>query len=65
MMPERTRNGIPRRARHGRLGVAFVCRHLRHGEGLGFFVPDSPPTEEEPWEMTWCAAGETVRRCAQ
>jgi len=46
---------------HGIGKPAFICQHLRHGVGVGFFSPDAPPTDDEPWMQGWCAACEEVR----
>jgi len=48
--------------RHGRQGVTFVCKHLQHGIGLGFFTQDKPPKEDEPWKMGWCGECEERRK---
>jgi hypothetical protein len=56
-----TRDSFMECQRHGRQGVTFVCQHLQHGKGLGFFVPDAPPTQEEPWKMAWCNVCEKIR----
>ncbi len=45
---------------HGPRRAAFVCCHLVHGSGLGFFAPDEPDDDLEGW----CGACEQVRaRC--
>ena len=46
---------------HGIGKPAFICQHLQHGVGVGFFSPDSPPAEDEPWMQAWCAACEKAR----
>jgi hypothetical protein len=48
--------------RHGKQRPTFICQHLQHGHALGFFVPDAPPSEEEPWKAAWCSACEEVRQ---
>jgi hypothetical protein len=45
----------------GRQSVTFVCCHLQHGKGLGFFTPDEPQPTETPWPMAWCRECEEVR----
>lgn len=49
---------------HGRQKPAFICQHLLHGDLLGFFQPDEPPTTDEPWQQAWCEAREAVRMLA-
>jgi hypothetical protein len=49
---------------HGIGKPAFVCQHLQHGVGVGFFSPNDPPTQAEPWKQGWCAACEDVRSTA-
>src|SRR4051812_32658320 len=39
---------------HGRAKPAFICQHLQHGTGLGFFTPAEPATPDDPWEQAWC-----------
>src|ERR1700744_4982346 len=46
---------------HGIRQPAFICRHLQHGIGVGFFSPGSQPTADEPWKQGWCAACEEAR----
>jgi hypothetical protein len=52
---------------HGASGPAFVCRHARHGSGLGFFVanfpnPDDPVVGDfEGCPMGWCEQCEQKR----
>jgi hypothetical protein len=33
-------------AQHGTFGPAFVCRHVRHGSGLGFYVANCPNADD-------------------
>jgi len=46
---------------HGIGKPAFICQHLQRGIGVGFFSPDSSPTEDEPWQQGWCTSCEEVR----
>jgi hypothetical protein len=45
---------------HGRGLPAFICQHLQHGSGLGFFTPSEAPTPDDPWQQAWCAECERV-----
>ena len=45
---------------HGKGKPAFICQHLQHGSGLGFFTPGVAPTEDDPWEQGWCKACEEM-----
>jgi len=45
---------------HGRRKPAFICQHLQHGSGLGFYTPAEPPTADDPWQQGWCAECEGV-----
>ena len=45
---------------HGKGKPAFICQHLQHGSGLGFFVPAEPPTPDDPWQQGWCAECEKL-----
>jgi len=56
-----TKDSFMECARHGMQKPAFICKHLRNGRSLGFFVPDEAPTEEEPWKEAWCRVCEQVR----
>jgi hypothetical protein len=40
--------------RHGIRRPAFVCQHLRLGEGLGFNTPPQPVDPELPFHNAWC-----------
>jgi hypothetical protein len=43
---------------HGATGPAFVCRHARHGSGLGFYVATSPhPGDEGVSDFEGCPNG--------
>lgn len=44
--------------RHGLRWPTFICRHLQHGEGLGFKQPDDPPDPDWPFQNAWCDACE-------
>jgi hypothetical protein len=44
---------------HGRGRPCFVCQHLHHGSGLGFFTPREPPTPDD-WQQAWCSECERV-----
>ena len=46
---------------HGSRPPAFICRHLRQGEGLGFNTPLDAVDPELPFENAWCDACEKVR----
>jgi hypothetical protein len=41
--------------RHGPARVAFVCRHLVHGSGLGFWHSDNGPCPD-----AWCGECDAV-----
>lgn len=45
-------------ATHGSSHAAFVCHHLPHGVGLGFFHGDDEP--EDPRPDAWCARCDEV-----
>ena len=45
---------------HGNQKPAFICQHLQHGSGLGFFTPAEEPTPDDPWPQAWCAECERV-----
>jgi hypothetical protein len=45
---------------HGKGKPAFICQHLQHGSGLGFFTPGVAPTADDPWEQGWCKACEEM-----
>jgi hypothetical protein len=47
-------------ARHGDRRQAFVCEHLLHGIGLGFFFDRGD--HENPYPDAWCSACEQIRR---
>ena len=50
-------------AQHGERSVAFVCRHLVRGSGLGFFLSDQAQTADECDERCgWCSQCEQVRQ---
>ena len=40
--------------RHGIQRPAFVCIHLQHGEGIGFFEAAEDP--DLPFRMAWCGS---------
>ena len=44
---------------HGKQQQTFVCEHLVHGEGLGFFQADD---QENPRPDAWCAGCELLRK---
>lgn len=41
-------------ARHGIRRPAFICQHLRFGEGLGFNTAEEPFDPEWPFQNAWC-----------
>ena len=55
-----TRDSMMECARHGRRRPAFICRHLRFGEGVGFNVAEGPPDPELPFQNAWCDACDEV-----
>jgi hypothetical protein len=44
---------------HGKQQQTFVCEHLVHGEGLGFFQADE---QENPRPDAWCSRCELIRQ---
>lgn len=46
-------------AQHGEQHQTFVCEHLVHGEGLGFFQADD---EQNPRPDAWCSRCELIRQ---
>lgn len=47
-------------ARHGDQRPAFICRHLRCGEGIGFHEADGDPDPEWPFKNAWCGECDKV-----
>lgn len=45
---------------HGLQKPTFICKHLQHGEGLGFFEPEEEIDPEWPFKNAWCAKCEVV-----
>ena len=45
--------------RHGDNREAFMCKHLLHGTGLGFFYDVADPSN--PYPDGWCSQCEKVR----
>jgi hypothetical protein len=41
-------------ARHGAHRPAFICQHLRLGEGIGFNLAPEPVDPEWPFQNAWC-----------
>ncbi|MBR7791327.1 hypothetical protein KDM87_01855 [Undibacterium sp. FT147W] len=46
---------------HGTQRVSFICHHLQYAENIGFYIPDEPPTDEDPDLMAWCSECEKTR----
>lgn len=46
--------------RHGLRKPSFICKHLQHGDGVGFFEPEETPEEDWPFKNAWCAECEAV-----
>lgn len=46
--------------RHGLQSPAFICKHLQHGENIGFFEPNEGPDSEWPFKNAWCAECERI-----
>ena len=47
-------------ARHGLKSPAFICKHLQHGRGVGFFEPEDKPEPEWPFKNAWCSECEVI-----
>lgn len=45
---------------HGREKPAFICQHLQHGTGLGFFYSSGAANPDDPWEQGWCGKCEEI-----
>ena len=45
--------------RHGDNREAFMCKHLLHGSGLGFY--SETEEQDNPYPDAWCSACEHVR----
>lgn len=43
--------------KHGSSNITFVCQHLAHGTGLGFFCDD---TSDDPRPDAWCAECDAI-----
>jgi hypothetical protein len=52
------REGVVHCGEHGESRPAFVCGHLVHGAGLGFYTAYSP---DDPRPDAWCGACERLR----
>jgi hypothetical protein len=46
--------------RHGIRRPAFICQHLRLGEGIGFNQDHGPFDPEWPFQNAWCAECDKV-----
>jgi hypothetical protein len=55
-----TKDSMMECARHGRRRPAFICQHLRLGEGIGFKQPQEPLDPEAPFQNAWCDACDKV-----
>lgn len=52
------RDGVVHCEEHGESQATFVCRHLVHGMGLGFYTADDPDSARPD---AWCGACERLR----
>ena len=52
------REGIVQCGEHGESRASFVCGHLVHGAGLGFYTADDPGN---PRPDAWCGTCERLR----
>lgn len=47
-------------SRHGLQKPSFICKHLQHGEGLGFIEANENSDPDYPFREAWCEACDKV-----